>query len=77
MALHIEDGYVVVSVEDDGRPFDPRAVEAPNLAESIEERRSGGWGLHLVRLMSDDMTYRRLGDRNQVQVRVALEPART
>jgi anti-sigma regulatory factor (Ser/Thr protein kinase) len=75
LELRVDDEHIVVTVEDDGRPFDPRGVEAPDLSGSIEDRRAGGWGIHLVRLMSDDISYQRKQGRNRVQVQISLQPA--
>ena len=44
---------------DDGVPFDP-VLEAPlpDLCASVEERRLGGLGVHLVRSLADSVDYR-------------------
>jgi len=57
---------VGVTVTDDGRPFDPFAVPAPNTALPVEERRIGGLGIHLVREMMDEVSYQRRAGRNVV-----------
>ncbi|MBQ7503457.1 SpoIIE family protein phosphatase [bacterium] len=43
---------------DGGRPYDPTAIETPNVNLSFEERRYGGLGVHLVKNLTDRMTYR-------------------
>lgn len=43
---------------DGGRPYDPTVIEAPNINLSFEERRYGGLGVHLVKNLTDRMTYR-------------------
>jgi serine/threonine-protein kinase RsbW len=55
-----------VTLSDDGAPFDPFAVAAPDTALPVEERRVGGLGIHLVRNMMDEVRYQRRGDRNVV-----------
>jgi len=57
---------VSVTLTDDGRPFDPFDVAAPDTALSVEERRIGGLGIHLVRRMMDEVSYQRRADRNVV-----------
>ena len=57
-----------VTLTDDGRPFDPFAVAAPDTGLPAEERRIGGLGIHLVRRMTDEVSYRRRGERNVVTV---------
>ena len=57
---------VRVTLTDDGRPFDPFAVAAPDTGLPLEERRIGGLGIHLVRRMMDEVSYHRRDDRNVV-----------
>ena len=55
-----------VTLTDDGTPFDPFGAAAPDTALSVEERRIGGLGIHLVRRMMDEVSYHRRDDRNVV-----------
>ena len=57
---------VSVTLSDDGRPFDPFGVAAPDTTLPLEERQLGGLGLHLVRQMVDEVSYQRIADRNVV-----------
>jgi anti-anti-sigma factor len=57
---------VSVTLTDDGRPFDPFGVTTPDTALPVEERRIGGFGIHLVRRMMDEVSYHRRADRNVV-----------
>ena len=70
----VEDGLVEVSVEDDGVAYNPVAdtpVFDPD--QSMEERRIGGVGVHLVRTLMDEVDYLRVGDRNRLTVRKRIE----
>jgi len=58
-----------IEVEDDGRPFDPLAVAAPELDTAPGGRRIGGLGLHFVRRSVDALEHRRLGGRNLLRLR--------
>ncbi|MGA7485370.1 MAG: ATP-binding protein [Xanthobacteraceae bacterium] len=64
LALH--DGNVEATVEDDGKPFDPLAVSAPDLTSSPRE--IGGVGLHFVRKLTDELTYTRRDRINQLRL---------
>ena len=64
--LLMSDGRLTVTVVDDGRPFNPLEVPAPDLSGDIDQRQIGGLGIHLLRSVSDAMTYQRRNDRNQV-----------
>lgn len=65
-----ESGFIALHFEDDGRPFDPTEVPAPDTVAPLEERRIGGLGLHLVRAFSDRISYRRNRDRNHLEIRI-------
>ena len=64
VALHPD--RVSVTVSDDGKPFDPFGVAAPDTALPLAERPEGGLGLHLIRGMLDEVSYERRADRNVV-----------
>jgi serine/threonine-protein kinase RsbW len=53
-----------VEIEDEGRFFDPTTRVAPELSEDLARRRSGGLGIELLRRMVDEVSYRRRGDHN-------------
>ena len=68
--LTIEALQVILRITDDGRPFDPR--RGPTLDLHAEDREAGGLGLILVLDMVDGLTYRRMNEKNWVEVRVHL-----
>lgn len=70
VGLEREQAGIRVTIADDGKPFDPRSVPAPDLPDAIEKRKTGGLGLHLVRTMTRDFSYTREDDRNIVSCRV-------
>ena len=51
-------------IHDWGRPFDPLATKDPDIAQGLDERGIGGLGIHLVRRMADQVTYKREADSN-------------
>lgn len=53
-----------VVIEDDGVPFDPVACPPADPPCPLEDRRVGGLGLHLVRNLMDEMSYRRAQGKN-------------
>jgi sigma-B regulation protein RsbU (phosphoserine phosphatase) len=55
---------LVVSLTDDGIPFNPLNKATPDATLSLEDRSVGGLGIHLVRNMVDEITYQRRVDRN-------------
>jgi len=53
-----------IEIEDDGRAFNPLAVEQPELSGPAEERPIGGLGLRLVRKLMTGLEYRRSDGKN-------------
>ena len=54
------------TISDNGKPFDPFAMSAPDTALPLEERPVGGLGIHLVRQLMDEASYQRREGRNVV-----------
>lgn len=55
-----------VTLTDDGKPFNPFGMVAPDTALPVEARQVGGLGIHLVRRMMDEVSYHRRTDHNVV-----------
>lgn len=66
MTLTVGDGRVTVLLRDDARAFDPTQVADPDLDAELDDRPIGGLGVHIVRAMMDGMTYRRVGEHNEL-----------
>lgn len=54
----------IASVTDDGVEFDPFLRKEPDTDSGIEEREVGGLGIHLIRNLMDDYSYRRVKGKN-------------
>lgn len=52
------DGEFEVMLRDQGAPFDPNNVPEPDLVSPLEERRTGGLGLYLMRKLMDRTEFR-------------------
>lgn len=74
--VELRPDQLVVTLSDDGPPFDPLALAAPDTTLPVDERAVGGLGIHLVRQLMDDVGYQRRGDRNLVTLakRLPTEP---
>lgn len=55
----VQDGCVILTIKDDGIPFNPLSAAPPDLSVLLHEREIGGLGIHLVRSMFDEVTYHR------------------
>jgi anti-sigma regulatory factor (Ser/Thr protein kinase) len=64
IALTVEPDRVSGEIGDWGKPFDPRDAPPPDLTASLEDRRIGGLGVHLVRRLTTALNYRRESNQN-------------
>ena len=67
IVLTSEDDALTIEVLDDGQPFDPlEDAPEPAVDAAIEERTIGGLGIHFVRTLMDEVSYRREDGRNHL-----------
>jgi sigma-B regulation protein RsbU (phosphoserine phosphatase) len=64
--LSLVNGRLSVEVQDDGRPFNPLTAPQPDVTSSVEERPVGGLGIHLVRSLMPEVSYRRESGKNHL-----------
>jgi serine/threonine-protein kinase RsbW len=55
---------LVIEIIDWGIPFDPLSLPEPDIEAPPEEREVGGLGIHIMRNIMDEVSYKREGDRN-------------
>lgn len=55
-----------ISVEDDGRHFNPLLAPVLDVTAALSERSVGGLGIHLVRHLMDQVRYQRRPDGNRL-----------
>jgi serine/threonine-protein kinase RsbW len=55
---------LVIEIIDRGVPFDPLSLPEPDIEATPEERELGGLGIHIMRNIMDEVSYKREGDRN-------------
>ena len=68
VSLRLTDAGLNMTVEDDGPEFNPLSVPPPDVTASLGERPVGGHGVFLVRQMMDEVSYQRVGVRNQLSM---------
>ena len=73
IAISLEDGVLVISLEDDGIPFNPAEAREPDCGCSIEDRAIGNLGIHLCKQFMDDLIYERRGNKNIVILRKEVD----
>jgi anti-sigma regulatory factor (Ser/Thr protein kinase) len=63
---------LTVEIQDDGVAFNPLEAPVPDTTKPLEERPIGGLGIHLVRQIMDDLSYRRHDGKNYLVMRKKL-----
>ena len=61
LAAEAERGRVVLTIDDDGLPFDPTGASPTDLSVAADQRPVGGLGIVLMRELTDSLSYRRSG----------------
>ena len=64
ISLELAANSLIVSIADDGMPFNPLDEATPDTKLSIEDRQIGGLGIHLVIKLVDDVGYQSTADKN-------------
>lgn len=59
-----EGGVLTIKVTDAGLPFDPLAVDSPDVHTNMADNRIGGYGIVLIKKLTDDVRYIRENDKN-------------
>ena len=66
IGLKLSEGELVLTLTDDGKPFNPLESPEPDTSLPIEDRPIGGLGIYLLRKMFDRMDYAREDGKNRL-----------
>ena len=69
ITITLQNDELIFNIEDDGIPFNPTAVQTPDLECTIEECRIGGLGIHLAKNLMDEVCYQRCNNKNILTLR--------
>lgn len=58
VSCELHDEYCVVTIVDRGKAYDHNNASKPDLNADLENRKIGGLGMHLMKNLMDDVTYR-------------------
>ena len=74
ITLHLSQQNDLLSMEisDDGIAYDPLTAPPPDLESDLDDRPIGGLGVHLVRELMDNVSYRYKDGRNHLLVTKTL-----
>ena len=68
IAIKVYTEEFLITVSDEGKYFDPREFDLPDLNQPLENRNVGGIGLHLIFKLMDSISYHRQNNINVLQL---------
>ncbi len=68
----IDTKELVIFVRDYGKGFDPGSVEKPDIAAKLGTKNKRGWGLELMKSMSDDFQIESNGSGTRITIKKLL-----
>ncbi|MET0654599.1 MAG: ATP-binding protein [Pseudoxanthomonas sp.] len=75
--IAIDGDLLTLEFRDQGAPFDPLSLAAPDLDADIMDRPLGGLGLYLIRQIAEETHYRRIDDANLLRVSLRIATPET
>lgn len=66
--VKLNQGDLVLEIEDDGKPFNPLDMPNPDVNLPIEERQIGGLGIYIVKNLVKTMDYRWENGKNFLKI---------
>lgn len=64
ITITVDHKVLTLHIEDDGVPFDPVHAPEPDLTCSMEDTKVGGLGIHLIKNIMDEISYKRVNGKN-------------
>ena len=64
----VEDDQLVLTVDDDGQPFDPTADSPTDFSVPADQRPPGGLGIMYLHQMTDGLAYQRVEGHNVLKI---------
>ena len=70
ITLHaaVEDSQMVLTIDDDGQPFDPTADSTTDFSVPADQRPPGGLGIMYLHQMTDGLAYQRVDGHNVLKI---------
>ena len=69
----LSDNVLTLIITDDGKKFDPLIIPEPELDKSVDERKIGGLGIHLVKKMMCEINYKRKDEENILEMKKRIK----
>lgn len=68
LAVIVDDKYFTVRIRDHGRAFETQDYTEPDIFRLATRRRAGGFGVHIMRQLMDQVEYESRGKINEVKL---------
>ena len=68
IAILVHPEKLVVVIKDKGIQFDRKAYKEPDLVQFAKTKKSGGFGVHLMHKLMDEVEYRHSGGVNECRM---------
>lgn len=67
--INMDNNVLIVNIEDEGIPFNPLEKKDPEIPADLIDVRIGGLGIHIVRKLMDDISYKRKRGKNKLTMK--------
>ena len=71
--ISFSEDEILINIEDYGKYFDPTSEKDVNITEELSKRDTGGLGIHIVKNISTNISYHRVGGHNILQITINAE----
>ena len=68
LAIIFDDHEFTVRIRDEGRSFQPKYYTEPDIFRLAQNRHAGGFGVHIMKRLMDQVEYRTSGNVNEVSL---------
>jgi sigma-B regulation protein RsbU (phosphoserine phosphatase) len=72
LSTHVKDNIIYMKLSDKGIPFNPLEQKEADLNVSLEERKIGGLGIHLIKEIMDEVAYAHEDGKNVLKMQKKL-----
>ncbi len=74
--LNGDNHFVIINIEDDGKPFNPLEKIDPDFPENVESAKIGGLGILIIRKLMDNVSYDRRRGKNKLTIKKNIQDKR-
>jgi anti-sigma regulatory factor (Ser/Thr protein kinase) len=68
-AINLDNNVLTLNIEDEGIPFNPLEKKDPEIPADLIDVRIGGLGIHIIRKLMDDISYKRKRGKNKLTMK--------